>query len=315
MQEIPLLFGPEAAPLMGTVTAPAEGAARLPVACLMLNMGAGYRVGPRRMNVKLARHLAQHGIASLRLDLAGQGDSSAPTGGEGFTQQAVRDLQAAMQQLEAMFGIRRFVVLGLCSGGAHGLSVAAADPRVVGLLMFDTYAFPTRRTLLARNMYRALAMPRNPAIWAKTWRLVKVKLGLTGVTQTPIFDDESPAQTLQFFRRAMAQLAERDVALLLLYSGSMHVRDHGRDQMGALAAEPFMQRLEYRFMPEVDHTLASVQGQALFLDVVAEWVLRTARKPAAALQPPDALRPADRGPATNDSVFVPPLHTAPCTGF
>src|SRR5262249_43385203 len=116
MKEFPILFGPEDAPLMGMVTTPAEGGTA-PVGCLMLNMGAGYRIGPRRINVKLARLLAGQGIPSLRMDLAGLGDSSAPKGPARFTQQAVADLQAAMKLLETTLGIQRFIVIGLCSGG------------------------------------------------------------------------------------------------------------------------------------------------------------------------------------------------------
>jgi hypothetical protein len=45
----------------------------------MFNMGANHRIGPRRINVKLARVLAARGVSSLRFDLGGVGDSETPT--------------------------------------------------------------------------------------------------------------------------------------------------------------------------------------------------------------------------------------------
>jgi alpha/beta superfamily hydrolase len=68
-------FGPGDA-LVGMLTAPAQQAPA-GVACLMFNMGANHRVGPRRINVKLAHMLAARGVGSLRFDLGGIGDSDA----------------------------------------------------------------------------------------------------------------------------------------------------------------------------------------------------------------------------------------------
>ena len=134
-KEIPIQFGPDGS-LIGIVATPAGGSVA-PLACLLLNMGANPRIGPRRINVKLARQLAAQGISSIRFDLAGLGDSGPASGSEHFRTQAVYDMQAAMNQVEALLGICRFVVIGLCSGASNGLSLAVADSRVVGLLMLD----------------------------------------------------------------------------------------------------------------------------------------------------------------------------------
>ncbi|MEJ7688411.1 MAG: hypothetical protein WKG52_16285 [Variovorax sp.] len=136
-KETPVQFGPDGS-LIGIVSTPSECSLE-PVACLMLNMGANHRIGPRRINVKLARQMAQRGIASIRFDLAGLGDSGAASGAEHFLTQAVFDLQAAMNLIETMLGVRRFIVIGLCSGAASGMSLAVTDARVIGLLMFDGY--------------------------------------------------------------------------------------------------------------------------------------------------------------------------------
>ena len=99
-KEIPVQFGPEGS-LIGVITTPSDGQLA-PVACLMLNMGANHRVGPRRINVKLARQMANSGIPSIRFDLAGLGDSGPAGGSEHFLTQAVFDLQAAMNLIETV---------------------------------------------------------------------------------------------------------------------------------------------------------------------------------------------------------------------
>jgi pimeloyl-ACP methyl ester carboxylesterase len=273
-KETPVQFGADGS-LIGIVTTPGEGS-MAPVACLMLNMGANHHIGPRRINVKLARQLATRGISSIRLDLSGLGDSGPASGSEHFLTQAVYDLQAAMNLIETMLGVRRFIVIGLCSGATNGLSLAVADARVVGLLMFDSYSFPGRRTRLERMIRRAVAAPTNPAFIGKLGRWLQRKLSPSAAAAAAphIFDPDPPEVTAAAFRRSMSQVAARNLAVLLLYTGTLHVTDRNRDQLGPFANEPFMRQFEYEFIGEIDHSLTSMAAQQTFMTVVCDWVLR-----------------------------------------
>ena len=67
--------------LFGILTTPdeevrVEGA---PIA-LILNAGIVHRIGPFRLNVDIARQLAELGFSTLRMDLSGLGDSGPRTG-------------------------------------------------------------------------------------------------------------------------------------------------------------------------------------------------------------------------------------------
>ncbi|WP_206173311.1 alpha/beta hydrolase family protein [Variovorax sp. RKNM96] len=297
MTHTPARFGAGDA-LVGMVTAPA-GQAPATVACLMFNMGANHRVGPRRINVKLAHALAARGVSSLRFDLGGIGDSDAPAIAADLPSRALRDLQAGMDLLEDRLGIGQFVIVGMCSGAEHAMSTAAVDARVVGLSLFDGYAFPQWRTRWERTLRRALAAPAHPSFAGKTRRWLKRGL-LRGEAAKPMpgFFSEaaSPEATAAWFGKTMALLAERNVALQLLYSGSLHVCDHDRDQLGPFRVEPFAQSLHYEFMRKVDHTVCTVEGQQLYLRSVSDWVAdrcfgtsaerRGASRPAAAATRP-----------------------------
>ena len=113
MKEETLLFGPGQG-LVGTLSVPSRPTESLGM--ILLNAGMIHRVGPHRVNVRLARELARHGIASIRFDLAGHGDSARPSGSLSFQNQAVEDIRQAADALANATGLRRFAVFGLCSG-------------------------------------------------------------------------------------------------------------------------------------------------------------------------------------------------------
>ncbi len=277
----PVLFGADET-LMGVITCPAIGVeASGPVACLMLNMGANHRGGPHRINVKLAHRLASLGMTSLRMDLAGLGDSGPASGAERYLVQGIKDLQAGMDLLEAKFGIRRFVVIGLCSGTAHAMGLAVADPRVAGILMFDGYSFPGRRWYWERTFWRALAAPTNPAVIGKTVRWMRRKL-LNIATTPPVdifrVDEESPEEIKAIFTDSMNEITQRGVAVYLIYSGTQHIRDRSRDHLGTLVREPFASKVKYEFARDIDHTFTSMVAQQAFLVRASGWALDIASK-------------------------------------
>ena len=76
LMEEPWQFG-AGGRLVGILTMPSvppRNAQELPV-FVYLSAGLLHRVGPYRLHVHLARELAQMGFTSLRVDLAGSGDS------------------------------------------------------------------------------------------------------------------------------------------------------------------------------------------------------------------------------------------------
>ena len=286
--ETPVQFGPDGS-LIGIITTPVDGR-NAPVACVMLNMGAIHRIGPRRCNVKLARQMAAHGVSSIRIDLAGLGDSRPASTTAHFRTQAILDLQAAMGLVGTTLGIHRFVVIGLCSGAHNGLCLAVADPRVVGLLMFDGAGFPGRRARLERSARRALADPSLGAFLGRLSRWLQRKLLPQPhvASAQDIFEPTAPDQTPEYFCRALNQLADRNVAMMLLYTGTVHVKDRNLDQLGPFVNEPFARKVEYRFVREIDHSLTSQASQQIFMALACDWVQRVIEgdsRPAAPARP------------------------------
>jgi alpha-beta hydrolase superfamily lysophospholipase len=114
-------------------------------AVLLLNAGAIHHVGPNRLYVTLARHLSAQGVACLRMDLEGLGDSVLRVEGREnhpYPHTAVDDVRAALEFLRAQ-GYTRFVTLGLCSGAhtAFHAGLQLEDAAVEELILVNPWVF------------------------------------------------------------------------------------------------------------------------------------------------------------------------------
>lgn len=115
--------------LAGVLTLPATG--EPPTTTLLwLNSGSEPHVGPGRAWVEYARTLAhQHGVASVRLDFSGWGESAdrghAP--GRPYDAHCVAEARTVAAELRAM-GHERVVLAGLCAGAWIALRAALEGP-------------------------------------------------------------------------------------------------------------------------------------------------------------------------------------------
>ncbi|MBM3523063.1 MAG: alpha/beta hydrolase, partial [Alphaproteobacteria bacterium] len=110
--EEPLVLGAHGN-LIGILATPDGAAADLAV--ILLNAGLIHHVGPGRLYVDIARRFADGGVATLRMDFSGVGDSLPRPDNLPVLELAAREPCEAMDAL-ARRGYRRFVMLGICSG-------------------------------------------------------------------------------------------------------------------------------------------------------------------------------------------------------
>jgi pimeloyl-ACP methyl ester carboxylesterase len=133
-RETPVVFG--AGRYVGIFCQPRCALESAP-AVLLVNAGAVHRIGDGRLAVLMARRLAGQGIASLRMDLGGLGDSlhheDAPTLEAVYALHSVTDATAGVEWLLAA-GHQQVVMFGVCTGAYVSLHTALAHPRVVGCM-------------------------------------------------------------------------------------------------------------------------------------------------------------------------------------
>jgi pimeloyl-ACP methyl ester carboxylesterase len=139
-EEEPVLIGPK--PNICGVLCRPLGGSRREEAVIFLNSGAVPHVGWARGTVESARMLAAEGIASLRIDLPGLGQSDAAEDGRLFLYdtRTGADVGRAIDWLERK-GFARVSLAGICSGAFQAFHAARADKRVERLVMINPLCF------------------------------------------------------------------------------------------------------------------------------------------------------------------------------
>jgi dienelactone hydrolase len=269
-----LRFGPEGQ-LVGILSPPAGGKALSPppVAVLVLSAGVLHRVGPHRFHVALTRRLAERGLPALRIDLGGIGDSTASTDAISFWESAVADTRVAMTGLTEAYGVRRFVLFGICAGADNSLSTALVDDRVAGIVLVDPAAYATQRSRL-RELRRLAQL--GGASEALRWAARRTRARVRQELEQRRRGDEPPATGRRYppretFRANLGTLADRGVGVLAVYAGIHAEYYNDADQLYELFPE-LRGRVDRAYFPEANHTFTQLEDQAALLDVTERWI-------------------------------------------
>lgn len=135
--EKPLLMPCQGQTLVGILSEPLQSGVADKVGVLVVVGGPQYRVGSHRQFVLLCRALAKAGVAAMRFDFRGMGDSSG----------AMRRFDAVNEDIacavDAFFCARpnteKLVLWALCDGATAASFYAATDPRIAGLVLLNPW--------------------------------------------------------------------------------------------------------------------------------------------------------------------------------
>jgi len=257
-------------------------------AVLMVNTGAVSRIGNARLGVRFARRLARQGIASLRVDLGGLGDSQPSldtvTLDALYAQDGANDAACAARWLAAR-GHPGVVLLGICAGAYVGLYAGSREPAVTGAVLVNLQKFtwrnicdetgkPTVRVAAigsTRSYLRSMCEPR------KWLRVVKGQTGGWPVARelaarcasrlrATLADRIERITGLELGaseeRRPFAALDARGVPTRLLYG----VLDDGVEELekyfGVRGARlRRLRRVKVSFREHMDHAILSASAQ------------------------------------------------------
>ena len=293
MAEQTLILGAENH-LVATLT-PANGGRTVPPrwVAVLSNAGVIPRIGPHRMNVRLARRFADMGIPSIRFDLSGLGDSLRSSSTLPIEQQWVADTRAAMDTAQAQFGCNRFFMVGFCSGAEVAHFAALEDRRLRAAVLWDWYSHTTLQSRLRAALYKLRrAGPQKVVhkLLARVWPAAH--RSNAAVSETP----ESLAQVVQQvpsreeYTGRIQALVDDGVELLFAYSGGEPERFNHRGQFrGMFGGYAFVDKVAFTYLEISDHLVTRREAQRSFTDMVVQWLeqrVLVAPPPAPPASPP-----------------------------
>ena len=280
----------------GAVTEPTGK--RSKTALLFLNSGYDHSIGWGRMNVFFARELARDGYVTLRLDVAGIGESRLWPGQASqvlFSDRQKDDVGLAIDWLTAEKGVDKIVLVGRCSGAYLAGIAAEADPRVSGAVVInarrlvwdkaedvdkairaplqtvDTYRRKMLdRQTLGRIMKGELSVPGAAAKFGRAvWRILDRKLA-------PVLFGASRHYRLnRIVQKRFATLRERGTAVELVYSnqdyGGHDVKTWFGQDYGRLSAYP---NVELSFLEQADHNVTPLDARRALLEKLRAFAAR-----------------------------------------
>jgi dienelactone hydrolase len=168
-----LSFTSHGIPLIGVLCVPPGESASL--GAVIIHGWSSYRSGPHHLLVALSRSLAEAGVATLRFDVRGRGDSQGryeETDLDGM----IADARTAAEVLRKETGCGELAAVGLCSGGNVAIGAATLDTGIRDVVAISTLPFQSHTDAVPKRGRRVKVLASyarkllRPATWRKIWR-------------------------------------------------------------------------------------------------------------------------------------------------
>ncbi|RYZ52235.1 MAG: hypothetical protein EOP07_19970, partial [Proteobacteria bacterium] len=238
------------------------------IVAIAWNTGICGRMGPSRLNVEIAAMLSEQGIASFRFDLGNLGDSGIASQETDLIKRNREELQITLDMLSEKFGYTKFLLVGICSSAVDAHHVAVADPRIVGLIMVDSYVYPTKQfhlNYLKKRLFKPTSWKRFTTRKIKEWTSEKEESPPEDLFEGVYPDQEEAGRELQ-------SLVDRNVPIFVLYTGGFeHVYTYHDQFLDMFPKTNFKGLLTLKHHPRADHLFTILEDRDLLMHDLREW--------------------------------------------
>lgn len=257
--QIPFPFENEGQQISATLHVP-EGVAKKVPGVLLCHGFTGQRTETHRLFVAMSRELEKRGIASLRFDFRGSGESEGSFADMTVSGE-ISDAQAAFDRLASQRKVhpKRLGVLGLSLGGCVAACLAGREKRVASLALWSAVADPA-------GLILGRMAPREKRLLAR-----KGYLDRGGMPVGKGFYRELPSI------RPLDEIAKAACPVLVVHGtkDAAVPLDHAKDYLKALKAR--RAPAEKLILRGADHVYSSVEWTEKVVRRTSDWFARTLR--------------------------------------
>jgi pimeloyl-ACP methyl ester carboxylesterase len=252
---------------------------------ILLNAGLLHRVGASRLNVHLARSLANDGYPVLRFDFSGIGDSDARRDELALDESAVAEIGCAMDKLSEVSTVGTFVIIGLCSGADMAFNVAQTNPRVSGIVQIDAFSYRTWLYYLHRFTPRLSSRQSwSNMLSGRTYVgpfFRRVVMGWRSNAETAEGDSQTEDAADPYKRsfppkadvaKSLGKLVDRGVRMLNIFTGGNTDYSYTSQYQHSFDDLDFQDLLTVMYMRDADHTLPDFGHQREVIAAVSRWL-------------------------------------------
>lgn len=265
-------------PLLGVMTEPEENR-RNDMAIILLNSGVMHRIGSCRLSVKVARSIADEvGITALRFDFSGVGDSEPRSGGVDFESAVVSEVVEVMDYMQSEYGVSRFVLFGLCSGGHVACRVGGYDSRVTHIIQIDGHCYPTWKSWYYHYAPKVLSLERWLGRFKKAFAGVSSSGSLNGAEVAGIESEyfEVPDFGTTPERRVIAdrlkKIIDNRISLFCFYTGRQPSYNYANQFVDCYHDVDFGDSLKVCYMPDSSHIVSDPESQSRVVWETVHWL-------------------------------------------
>ena len=251
--ETPITFKSHGMQIVGMLHMPERRKGKVP-AVVLFHGFTGTKVESHRLFVKQARALAKAGIAALRFDFRGSGDSEGEFSSMTISGE-LKDARAAMEYIRSRPGIdqSRIGVLGMSFGGAVAAMLLGSDPGICAAALWAPVGHP-----------EAMARQRLTAAAARQLKLMGCVDYSGNAVGRCFFDDIGKHQPIR-------AITKTRTLVLLVHGGEDQTVPAKVSREYEIALKKARRAVVRHVVPGADHTFNSLPWELQVLALTLDW--------------------------------------------